>query len=169
MMDQAPKKPNHQFSDKWKRAGAEAQRKVGRKPVARLMWESAVRKDTGHPNGGSQFDSQKAFSAWLQGWTEAEIQSHSKPTPAEGHFVEHKAPPTREQIEDLRNNISALIEFSPTAEDMVLYDKAHDDPQFIFAAHVGDVLDWVLGKMSTEEFLSDGHLDMEHLRHILKR
>ena len=33
----------------------------------------------------------------------------------------------------------------------------------------GDVLDWVLGKTSTEEFLSDSYLDMEHLQHILKR
>lgn len=166
------------FSEKWMQAGAAAQRSVtgksvpaSRKSVARALWERAVRQDPTFQSNSGNFNTQASFSAWLQGWMDSEIQNQrpQKSTTADGHFEREKGLRAEEEIAALRDKIGKLVEFSPTAKDMLLFDQVHDDPRFIFACHVGDVLDWVLGKTSTEEFLSDSHMDMEHLQHILKR
>ena len=174
-------KPTHQpnpFHEKWKRAGAEAQRTVGGsptriagKPIARVLWEKAVRKDDAFQSDSRQFNSQVAFSAWLQGWMDAEMQGSCrvKDAPPGSHFGRKKGLRTPEEIADLRKTISSLIEFSPTAEDIQRYNQVHDDPRLLYAAHVGDVLDWVLGIISTEAFTSEDHLDVDGLRKILKR
>jgi hypothetical protein len=52
---------------------------------------------------------------------------------------------------------------------MELYGRVHDDPSFRYAAVLGDVLDWVSGKLSTEALLSENYLNIEHLRKIMKR
>lgn len=166
------------FSEKWKQAGAAAQRTVADKPapasgkpVARRMWERAVRQDPAFQMDSANFNTQAAFAAWLQGWMDSEIQHRCPPKSGQmskGFFTQ-KGFRSEQEIAALRDKLAKLIEFSPVAKDMLLFDQVHDDPRFIFACHVGDVLDWVLGKTSTEEFLSDTYLDMEHLEHILKR
>jgi hypothetical protein len=168
-MNRTPHKEN-KFSERWKRAGAETQRKIAGKPVARILWESAVRKDETFKTDSEHFDSQTAFAAWLQGWTEAEIQNQLRPNkPQAGSFDFKKGPRTPEEIDALRHKIGKLMAFSPAAQDMALFGRVHDDPSFRYAAVLGDVLDWVSGKISTEELLSENYLDIEHLRQIMKR
>ncbi len=160
----------NKFSEKWMRAGAETQRKIAGKPVARILWENAVRKDETFKTDSEHFDSQTALAAWLKGWTEAEIQNQLRPSkPQTGSFASKKDPRTAEEIDQLRQEIGKLLEFSPSARDMELYGRVHDDPSFRYAAVLGDVLDWVSGKLSTEALLSENYLDMEHLRKIMKR
>ena len=169
-MSRMPHKEN-KFSEKWKRAGAETQRKIAGKPIARILWENAVRKDDSYKADSDHFDSQTAFTAWLQGWTESEIENQCRPNgkPHSGLFAAKKEPRTQQEIEELRATISKTVELSPAAEDMQLYRQVHDDKHFVYACNVGDVLDWVLGKISTEDFLSGDYVDLENLRRIMKR
>ena len=176
-MHKSPQQPDA-FSEKWQRAGAEAQRKIAGKPlpdtgkpIARILYEKALHTDPTFQTDKGNFNVQVAFTAWLQGWMDAEMGSSckSKAVPSEGHFGQKKDVRSEQEIAALRDKIAKLIEFSPIAKDMLLFDQVHDDPRFVCACHVGDVLDWVLGKISTEDFLSDSYLDMEHLQHILKR
>jgi hypothetical protein len=168
-MDSKPRKQS-KFSEKWKRAGAETQRKIAGKPVARILWESAVRKDETFKSDSEGFDSQSAFAAWLQGWTEAEIQNQLRPNkPQTGSFDFKNSPRAPQEIDALRDKIGKVLAFSPSAQDMELYGRVHDDPSFRYAAVLGDVLDWVSGKLSTEALLSENYLNMDHLRKIMKR
>jgi hypothetical protein len=167
-MNRTPGQPD-KFSQKWRRAGEEAQRRVAGKPLPRLMWENAVRKEAVSRSAGD-FDAQTAFAAWLQGWTEAELQNQMRPrNGTNGNFQFKKGPRTPAEIDALRHRISQLIELSPGAEDMKRYNQVYDDRQYIYAAHVVNVLDWALGNLSTEELLSESHLDWAHLRRILGR
>ena len=52
---------------------------------------------------------------------------------------------------------------------MELYGRVHDDPSFRYAAVLGDVLDWVSGKLTTEALMSENYLNLDHLRKIMKR
>jgi hypothetical protein len=170
-MTTAPRQPD-KFSQKWRNAGAEAQRRVAGKPIVRVLWESAIRKDETFQADNAHFDTQRAFAAWLQGWTKEEIQNQLRPkhrsSKSDSVFFKD-TPRTPEEIEALRKTIRQLVELSPSAEDMNLYSQVHDDKQFIYACHVVDVLDWMLGKISTEDFLSDAYLNLEYLREIMKR
>jgi hypothetical protein len=177
-MTKSPQPPDA-FSEKWQRAGAEAQRKVAGKPlpdtgkpIARILYEKALHTDPAFQNDKGNFNVQVALTAWLRGWMDAEMGTNPckpKAAPSAGHFGQKKGVRSEQEIAALRDKLAKLIEFSPVAQDMLLFDAVHDDPRFIFACHVGDVLDWVLGKTSTEEFMSDSYIDMEHLQHILRR
>lgn len=168
-MDSKPRKEN-KFSQKWKLAGAETQRKIAGKPVARILWESAVRKDESFKSDSEHFDSQSAFAAWLQGWTEAEIQNQLRPSnPQTGSFASKNGPRSPQEIDALRYKIGKVLSFSPSAQDMALFNRVHDDPSFRYAAVLSDVLDWVSGKLTTEALLSENYLNLEHLREIMKR
>lgn len=169
-MDRTPRKVD-KFSEKWQRAGAETQQRVAGKPIARVLWESAVRKDETYQADSRHFDAQTAFAAWLQGWTEAEIENQCRlaAKAQTGHFAPHRGPRTPQEIDELRQMIAQLIEFSPSPQDMQLYGQVHDDPSFRYAGILGDVLDWVSGNLSTETLLSANYLDIEHLHRIMKR
>jgi hypothetical protein len=168
-MDKTPPQKN-KFSEKWKRAGAETQQKIAGKPVVRIMWENAVRKDETYQADSEQFDSQEAFLAWLQGWTESELQNQLRPNkPQQWTLISQKGPRTPQEIQALGNQIAKLLLFSPSAQDMELYGQVHDDPSFRYASILSDVLNWVSGNLSTEALLSENYLNIDHLRKIMKR
>jgi hypothetical protein len=161
---------SNEFSRKWQAAGADAHRENFGKPIARILWRNAVEKDDGFKLDGGSFDFQTALTAWMKGWIEAEIQNRKKGHGAQEEWERRVNRDTRtpQEIEELRNSLNAIINFPPSAEDMHLYDRVHEDKRFVYACNVLDTLDWILGEISTKDFLSDSYMGLEHLRDILK-
>ena len=62
----------------------------------------------------------------------------------------------RRLLEDLRNN--------PDPDDDEGYRRIKNDPNWEYLCAVCDTLDWIVGEVETEDFLSDAFLDIKQLR-----
>lgn len=71
---------------------------------------------------------------------------------------------TEPELKELAEQLSKLTGYiADSGTDGELHDK---DVQY--ACNVCDVLDWVLGEITTDHFLSSSYLDIRRLKHIAK-
>jgi hypothetical protein len=75
---------------------------------------------------------------------------------------------TREELQTLRDELGKMTGF---IADYATKEEYHEEafrPIFAFACNASDTIDWVLGEIETDWFMSDAYLDRDKLKGMVR-
>lgn len=157
-------KPSDEFVRKWRNKSKEVYGKNFSKPLPRILWEKTVAEDEEFQAQGENFNLQASYIAWIEGWMRAELEAmkHNRDERDSWENKWNKKVRTPQEMEELKQKIDELTDTPPTPQGHDFYNHVNNDPTFIYLMNVADTLSWVLGEITTKDFLSSAHLNLEH-------
>jgi hypothetical protein len=157
-----------EFERKWRNKAADAYQKHSNKPINRILWEVAISEDEDYKAKGKDFDLKASYLAWISGWMQCVFGDMAKRAEATANWESErgKVMRTPQEIEELIRRIDEITDWPGTQEGQNFYDHVHNDENYVYLMNVSDALSWVIGQLTTGDFITEGYLNLEHWQKI---